>query len=82
MNLKKTGLLVLAAALCVALSPARTDAQEGTPKTGAPAPWSKEVLNTFSVIPIQEGGRIKPLDTYAGFQLLGSNGRRTCKDTD
>ncbi|MCC6698188.1 MAG: cytochrome c biogenesis protein CcsA [Candidatus Hydrogenedentes bacterium] len=82
MNGKKTGLLVVAAAICVALSPAPVCAQEAAPSTDAPAPWSKDVLDTFSVIPIQEGGRIKPLDTYAGFQLLGSNGRRTCKTLD
>ena len=40
--------------------------------------WDKEVLNTFAAMPITDEGRIKPLDTYAGFKLLKLNGKRTC----
>ncbi|MCA9002193.1 MAG: hypothetical protein KDB61_09730, partial [Planctomycetes bacterium] len=38
--------------------------------------YSPEVLQAWAKIPIQEGGRIKPLDTFAGFQLLRFNGKR------
>jgi ABC-type transport system involved in cytochrome c biogenesis permease subunit len=31
----------------------------------------------FRTLPIQEGGRVKPLDTYAGFLMLRLNGKRS-----
>ena len=40
-------------------------------------PWPQEVLDAASRIPVQEEGRIKPLHTYAGFQMLRLNGKRT-----
>ncbi|HJM63199.1 MAG: hypothetical protein CMN05_00690 [Roseibacillus sp.] len=39
-------------------------------------PWSEEVIETARAIPVQENGRIKPLETYAGFTLLGMRGDR------
>jgi ABC-type transport system involved in cytochrome c biogenesis permease subunit len=52
----------------------------------SPAPdritWSKAAIDAFAVIPIQDGGRIKPLDTFAGFQLLGINGKRKAEVSD
>lgn len=36
----------------------------------------------FSLLPIQDSGRVKPLDTYASFTLMQLNGRRTCKTPD
>lgn len=44
----------------------------------APPEWTAKTLHAFSVIPVQDGGRIKPLDTYASFLLLRLNGHRTC----
>lgn len=45
---------------------------------GAEIPcWPSEVLDLFAVLPIQESGRIKPLDTTARFYLLRLNGKRT-----
>ena len=41
-------------------------------------PWSDAELRLFATLPIQDGGRVKPLDTYAGFKLLEFNGRRKC----
>ena len=56
-----------------------------TEKTDAPpswvqrkAPWDSQVLKTFQRLPIQDQGRIKPLDTVAGFKLLKLRGARTC----
>jgi len=33
-------------------------------------PWSEEVIEEASHIPIQDGGRVKPLASYARFQML------------
>ncbi len=43
------------------------------------APWPDEVVRTFATLPVQDGGRVKPLSTYADFQLLKANGRRKFK---
>ncbi|MEQ1891561.1 MAG: cytochrome c biogenesis protein CcsA [Planctomycetota bacterium] len=43
------------------------------------APWSEETIEAFARLPVQDGGRVKPLDTYAAFRLLRFNGKRTVK---
>jgi ABC-type transport system involved in cytochrome c biogenesis permease subunit len=45
-------------------------------------PWSKETLAAAETLPMQEGGRIKPLSTYAGFTMLGLHGARSMKIAD
>ncbi len=45
-------------------------------------PWSDEIIDLFESLPIQEGGRIKPLDTYASFLMLRLNGKRSHKLPD
>lgn len=42
-------------------------------------PWSEETLALAETLPIQEGGRIKPLSTYAAFTMLGMHGARSMK---
>ena len=43
-----------------------------------PAPsWDKETLELFRNLPVQDGGRVKPLDTFAQFRLLKLNGKRS-----
>jgi ABC-type transport system involved in cytochrome c biogenesis permease subunit len=42
-------------------------------------PWDKETLAVAETIPIQNGGRIKPLSTYAGFTMLSLHGARSMK---
>ena len=42
-------------------------------------PWSAETLRLAETLPIQEGGRIKPLSTYAGFTMLSLHGARSMK---
>ena len=37
----------------------------------------KEVVDTFRVFPVQEGGRVKPLDTVARFRLLRFHGKQS-----
>ena len=39
--------------------------------------WPAETVELFSTIPVQSGGRIKPLDSVAGLNLLMMNGKRT-----
>ena len=57
------------------VAPARQDA---APQRAAPqraAPWSARVLDLAGALPLQDGGRIKPLQTYANFTLLRFNGK-------
>mgnify|MGYP000889318042 CR=1 FL=1 len=42
-------------------------------------PWSEEVIETVKVIPLQDGGRIKPLEVYANYTLLKLYGAQTIK---
>ena len=42
-------------------------------------PWSEEVIEVFGSLPVQEGGRIKPLETRAGYALLQMRGDRKMK---
>lgn len=39
--------------------------------------WTEETLELASTIAVQHGGRVKPLSTFAGFQLLRMNGKRS-----
>ena len=43
------------------------------------APWTAEALELAGSLPVQDRGRVKPLSTFAGFQLLKLNGKRTVK---
>lgn len=45
-------------------------------------PWSKETLQIAETLPIQGGGRIKPLSTFAGFTMLGLHGARKMEVRD
>ncbi|HOZ48244.1 MAG TPA: cytochrome c biogenesis protein CcsA [Candidatus Hydrogenedentes bacterium] len=40
--------------------------------------WNKEAVALFSTLPIQDGGRVKPMRTFAEYALLQVNGRRKC----
>ena len=40
-------------------------------------PWSAETLTLAETLPVQNGGRIKPLSTYAGFTMLSLHGARS-----
>ena len=43
--------------------------------------WEKETLAIADTIPVQDGGRIKPLTTYAGFTMLRLYGARSMELT-
>ncbi len=45
-------------------------------------PWSSEALEAFATLPVQDGGRVKPLDSIAGLRLLTLNGKRKLKLED
>lgn len=80
-------LVALTAVLSVAtLAGAQT--QESSTTASAPAaatsaavttrePWSTAIVDVFATLPVQDGGRVKPLDTYAQFAMLQLNGKRT-----
>jgi ABC-type transport system involved in cytochrome c biogenesis permease subunit len=46
------------------------------------APWPAAVLEQAERVPIQDAGRVKPLNTYAGFLALRLNGKRTLATPD
>lgn len=67
----------LAPALALLLSLVTVGCSEPEPiQPVREAPWSPEVVELFGELPLQAGGRVKPLSTFAGFQLLKMNGRR------
>ena len=39
-------------------------------------PWSADAIDAVAALPVQDGGRVKPLSTVAMFALLGINGNR------
>lgn len=42
-------------------------------------PWSEEVIEIAKRIPVQDGGRVKPFETRAGFLMLKFHGARSMK---
>ncbi len=42
-------------------------------------PWAKETVRLAETLPVQDGGRIKPFSTYAGFTMLRLYGSRSMK---
>jgi len=47
------------------------------PPPSRTAPWPQEIIALAESLPIQDGGRIKPLNTFAGFTLLRLTGMRS-----
>lgn len=41
--------------------------------------WSDETIELAQELPLQDGGRIKPFSTYAGFTMLSLHGARSMK---
>lgn len=64
----RSNILLLAVIIGLAVTPLARAQSAGS--------WDEDVLATFASIPVQDGGRIKPLDTYAKFTLLPLNGMR------
>ncbi|MBL9087920.1 MAG: cytochrome c biogenesis protein CcsA [Planctomycetia bacterium] len=75
--------LVLVAGLASPLLAGRAaaDGPAAPAPSGAGAgPWSDEVLDLAARLPVQDGGRVKPLDTFATYTLLGIAHKRSAKD--
>jgi ABC-type transport system involved in cytochrome c biogenesis permease subunit len=73
---------VLPATLLAFLFVGSARAQERVPQSSAPpsrAQWAPEIVALFESLPIQEGGRVKPLHTHASFTLLRLNGKRSLR---
>ena len=62
--------------LFLGLAPA-SSAQEAAAQRAAP--WSKEIVDLAARLPVQDGGRVKPLHTYASYLLLRLNHKRSVK---
>lgn len=45
-------------------------------------PWDKETIDLLARLPVQDGGRVKPFSTLAGFKMLGLHGARSMKIKD
>lgn len=45
-------------------------------------PWPPDVVEMAASLPVQEGGRVKPLSTFAGFTMLKLNGKRSFSYSD
>lgn len=71
-------LLALAALPLQALAgPSAEEAQGAGTRLPARPRWDPEVLQLAETLPVQAGGRVKPLITYAGYTLLGLSGRKS-----
>lgn len=75
--LAATGLVVALVNLFIDNMP-KGDAQ----KVEGYKPWEKETIDLVAELPLQDGGRIKPFSTYAGFKMLGFHGARSMKVQD
>jgi len=55
-----------------------SDAAAQSPVARA-APWPEDLVRLVEALPIQEGGRVKPLLTHANYALLRHNGKRAAE---
>lgn len=67
------GLLACAIILLSSLSFARAEAAS----PDSPSRWTQRSIEMFGSLPVQEGGRVKPISTYADFTLLRLSGRKS-----
>ena len=71
--MKKPLLIVLATALALAAAAAASFrvAADEPHHHDSPLPphgrWNRETVDLLAYVPIQDGGRVKPLHTFAGF---------------
>ncbi len=69
---------VLCATVLLSMMSSAGFAQEQSPHER----WSDEVVELFSTLPVQDRGRIKPMNSIANLNLLTLNGKRTLKLDD
>jgi len=72
-------LIILAASALVPASYAQDEVPSAEPSI---LRWDPGTLRLFATLPVQDGGRIKPLDTFANYELLKFRGRRSCKNLE
>lgn len=68
-------ILLASAAMAAPQQPADDAAPPSLPRRTTP--WPAEVLRAAESLPIQDNGRVKPLSTFAAFELLKINGKRS-----
>jgi len=68
----------LATLACMCLVATAVAAQD----TASAPRWDKSVLEAAARLPVQDGGRVKPLDTFARFMLLDLSGRTRYRSRD
>jgi len=49
--------------------------KDSAPEQEAIPEWDQRTVDLFKTLPIQDGGRVKPMDTFARFSLLKFNGQ-------
>lgn len=70
--------LGLTGILLLSLLALRDSSPEGAvPTISSYTPWEKETIDKASLLPVQDGGRVKPLGTFAGFTMLRLHGQRS-----
>jgi ABC-type transport system involved in cytochrome c biogenesis permease subunit len=62
---------------CICLAAGAVVAQEAA---SDPQRWDRSTLDVAARLPVQDGGRVKPLATLARFMLLDLSGRTTYRD--
>jgi ABC-type transport system involved in cytochrome c biogenesis permease subunit len=78
LSLAAVGLVLLLPSVPLAAGPGAPEAPAPVAGEHAKLPtWTDEVLDLAERLPVQEGGRVKPLSTWARFALLRLNGRST-----
>jgi ABC-type transport system involved in cytochrome c biogenesis permease subunit len=75
---KVTAALVLIALVALVFNLLAANRPKDTPRQIKDyTAWSAATLAIAETLPVQDGGRIKPLATYAGFSMLAIHGSRT-----
>ena len=65
----------IAITVCTAILLGTISAHAASPLSAGQ--WDDDTLRLFSEIPILDGGRVKPLDSFAQFKMLRINGKRS-----
>ena len=76
---QQSRLATQAAALLLAAGLLFANTAHAQPAPG-PREFEPNTLRLLATLPVQDEGRVKPLDTYAGIRLLRFNGKRSTKN--
>jgi ABC-type transport system involved in cytochrome c biogenesis permease subunit len=81
-RLLAAALVILALAGLVVTGIYQSAPKGGPRQVAGYTPWSPEVLAAAEGLPLQDGGRVKPLSAYAGFTLYALHGSRKLRIAD